>query len=188
MVHKISCIYTHQQNGFVERRHRHIVETTITLMHTAGLSQSFWFHACAHAVLLINRMPSVIGHEFSIFCLYNKHHDIAQVKVFGSIVFPYIKPYNHTKIQSRFLLCIILAYVIGCKGTICYYLPSKNQFLCKHVIHNEIVFPAKNSFCSSSVKTDWNFGSQLRSPIVITLPMSYPTTDFSNTNHSPVHS
>lgn len=37
MVHKISCPYTPQQNGFVEKRHQRIVETAITLLHAAGL-------------------------------------------------------------------------------------------------------------------------------------------------------
>lgn len=36
----------------------HIVETAITLLSVAGLSQAFWFHAYAHAIYFINRMSS----------------------------------------------------------------------------------------------------------------------------------
>lgn len=150
---------THQQNGFVERRHRHIVETTITLMHTVGYLSPFGFMLVHMRFFSLIECLQALGMNSPFFVLYNKHPDITQVKVFRSTVFPYIRPYNHTKIQSRSLLCIFLGYAVGYKGTICYHLPSKKQFLCRHVIHNEIVFPAKNSSCSSSVNTDWNSSS-----------------------------
>jgi histone deacetylase 1/2 len=37
VTHKISCPHTHEQNGVVERRHRHIVETGLTLLHQSSL-------------------------------------------------------------------------------------------------------------------------------------------------------
>lgn len=55
--HMVSCSYTPQQNGLAERKHRHVMETVITLMAKANLAPKFWYHACAHATLLINRMP-----------------------------------------------------------------------------------------------------------------------------------
>ena len=32
IVHQISCPYTPQHNGLVERKHRHLIETTITIL------------------------------------------------------------------------------------------------------------------------------------------------------------
>jgi len=37
IVHHISCPYTPEQNGLAERKHRHILETAITLLQTAHL-------------------------------------------------------------------------------------------------------------------------------------------------------
>lgn len=54
--HMVSCPYTHQQNGFAERKHRH-VEITVTLMTKASLPVQFWLHAYSHAAFLINKMP-----------------------------------------------------------------------------------------------------------------------------------
>lgn len=34
--HQISCAYTPKQNGLVERKHRHLLETTITLISQAS--------------------------------------------------------------------------------------------------------------------------------------------------------
>ena len=59
IIHHKSCPYTPEQNDLAERKHRHIVETAITLLQTAKLLNLFWFHACATATYLINRMPYV---------------------------------------------------------------------------------------------------------------------------------
>ena len=39
--HRISCPHTQEQNGLAERRHRHIVETGLTLMATASVPLSY---------------------------------------------------------------------------------------------------------------------------------------------------
>ena len=38
--HRISCPHTQEQNGLAERRHRHIVETRLTLMATTSIPLS----------------------------------------------------------------------------------------------------------------------------------------------------
>ena len=43
--HQLSCPHTPQQNGVVERKHRHIIETVITLLTQASLDYSFWTFA-----------------------------------------------------------------------------------------------------------------------------------------------
>src|SRR5581483_5246032 len=44
--------------GLVERRHRHVVETGLTLLAQSHVPQRFWHFAFDTAVYLINRMPS----------------------------------------------------------------------------------------------------------------------------------
>ncbi|BBG93897.1 hypothetical protein Prudu_002043 [Prunus dulcis] len=83
IIHQLSCPYTPQQNGLAERKHRHLVETSLTLMIAAALPHQFWFHATAHAVFLINRMPSVVLEHQSPYyrlqdmCIVSRHviHD-----------------------------------------------------------------------------------------------------------------
>ncbi|KAB2600513.1 hypothetical protein D8674_043037 [Pyrus ussuriensis x Pyrus communis] len=149
MVHRISCPCTPQQNGLVERRHRHVVETAITLMNAAGLSQEFWYLSCAHAVYLINRMTSKsLQMNSPYFSLYDKHPSLKDLKIYGSAVFPYLRHYNDSKLQPRSSMCIFLGYASGYKGAICYNLQTQKLVLSKHVIHDESVFPAK---CKPSV-------------------------------------
>lgn len=40
-VHQISCPYTPQQNGLIERKHRHLIETTITLPSYSSLPSQY---------------------------------------------------------------------------------------------------------------------------------------------------
>lgn len=44
--HHKSCPHTPEQNGLAKRKHRHIVETVITLLQIVKLPFSFWFYAC----------------------------------------------------------------------------------------------------------------------------------------------
>ena len=56
--HYTTAPYTPQQNGVSERRHRHLVETGLTLLSDASLSLSYWPHAFRTATYLINRQPT----------------------------------------------------------------------------------------------------------------------------------
>ena len=50
------CPHTYHQNGVVERKHRHIIELGLTLLHHASLPLQFWDSAFCTAVYLINRL------------------------------------------------------------------------------------------------------------------------------------
>ena len=57
ILHQSSCAYTPQQNGVVERKNRHLVETARTLLLPHKVTQCFWGDAILAACYLINRMP-----------------------------------------------------------------------------------------------------------------------------------
>lgn len=87
IVQYVPCSYTPQQNGLVEMKHRDIVETTLTLLSTTSLPHIFWYHA----VFLINRMLSKILQMISPFeKLFHKKPDMSTLKVFGSVIYPYL--------------------------------------------------------------------------------------------------
>lgn len=56
VIHQTSCPHTPEQNGRAERKHRHLIETTITLLLQANLPTNLWLKALTTAVFLINRM------------------------------------------------------------------------------------------------------------------------------------
>jgi len=100
--HRISCPYTHQQNGAVERKHRHIVETGLALLSHASVPISYWDDAFVTACYLINRMPtSSLQNKSPFEVLFKKSPDYSFLRVFGSACWPNLRPYNSNKLQPR---------------------------------------------------------------------------------------
>lgn len=102
IVHQFSCPYTFQQNGLAERKNQHLIETTITLLTATSLPGRFWFHFITHVAYLINRMPSVqLNNHSPYFKFFGKHPEISTLRVFGTAIFPYTRPYNIHKLHPQ---------------------------------------------------------------------------------------
>ena len=59
-VHQLTCLGTSQQNGRVERKLRHILDTVHALLLFAKVLAPFWGEAALHAVHAINCIPSPV--------------------------------------------------------------------------------------------------------------------------------
>jgi histone deacetylase 1/2 len=100
--HHISCPHTHQQNGLAERKHRHIVETGLTLLVQAQIPLRFWDEAFNTACYLINRMPSrTINNDTPIHKLFKTQPDYSLLKVFGCACWPNLGAYIDKKLSFR---------------------------------------------------------------------------------------
>ncbi|KZV44983.1 hypothetical protein F511_32729 [Dorcoceras hygrometricum] len=109
--HRVTCPHTSEQNGVVERKHRHVVEIGLTLLAHASMPLRFWPDAFSTAVYLINRLPfSAISGNIPFKLLYKKCPDYSFLKVFGSLCFPCLRPFNHHKLEFRSTPCTFLGY------------------------------------------------------------------------------
>ncbi|KAB2594907.1 hypothetical protein D8674_030357 [Pyrus ussuriensis x Pyrus communis] len=172
----ISCPYTPQQNGVAERKHRHILDTAITLLSASGLPSVLWYFACAHSVRLINNMPcKSLCFSSPHLSLYKKVPDIQFLKIFGYAVFPCLRPYNSNKLQPRSVMCAFLGYYQGYKGVICYNLQTKKLVISRHVCFDESLFPARMvSHTSLARMYSHEEQEQPRSvPVIVTIPVSH---------------
>ena len=140
--HQVSCPYTPEQNGISERKNRHVRETVVTLLQQASLPSMFWYHACALAIYLINRMPT---HHLSMASpfekLYHKVPDLAFLRVFGCACYPLLAPYRANKLQPKTTKCIFIGLAVGYKGFICYNIATRKIVISRHVFFDEQVFP-----------------------------------------------
>ena len=50
--HQLSCPYTPQQNGVAERKHKHIVESVLSMLYQSNLPSSYWCYAFSKMELL----------------------------------------------------------------------------------------------------------------------------------------
>ena len=71
--HQISCPYTPQQNGQVEQKNHHIVETGLAMMFHGHILAQYWVHAFSSAMYTINRLPTKVLSIKSMFeMLFNR--------------------------------------------------------------------------------------------------------------------
>jgi len=63
--HFTTTPHTPQQNGVSERRHRHLVETGLTLLHDVNLPLTYWPYAFHITTYLINRQPTPLLQNIS---------------------------------------------------------------------------------------------------------------------------
>ncbi|KAL5759986.1 hypothetical protein ACOSP7_018488 [Xanthoceras sorbifolium] len=150
-----SYLYTHEQNGLVERMHRHLMETNLSLLAHASLPLKYWDEVFLTSVYLINRMPTpILSGKASYVVLFGSESDYLFLKVFGCLVYPYLRPYNKTKLQFMSSPCTILGYSPKFKGYKCLY-NSGLLYIVRHAVFYEHLFPftvldsQSNSFMAS---------------------------------------
>ncbi|KAK9078295.1 hypothetical protein SSX86_002352 [Deinandra increscens subsp. villosa] len=142
-LHRTSCPYTPQQNGRVERKHRHIVETGLSMLFQSKLNPNLWVEAFSTAIFVINRLPSRILNNRSPFeLLYNYKPEYASFKPFGCRVYPLLRPYSEHKLSPRSLPCIFLGYSAKHKGYKCLDPMASKIFITRHARFDEHSFPA----------------------------------------------
>ncbi|KAD2393896.1 hypothetical protein E3N88_40873 [Mikania micrantha] len=146
IIHRRSCPYTSEQNGIVERRHRHVMETRLTLLAQSHLPQLFWQFAFETDVYLINRLPSRVSSNKSPFeHLFKRQPDYSFLRVFGCQCFPYLRPYNRHKMDFRSTPCVFLGYSPVHHGYRCFDPNSERIYVARHVRFNEHLFPFQHS-------------------------------------------
>lgn len=141
--HLISPPYTPQHVASAERRHRHIVETGLTLLHRASLPLSLWSYAFNAAVYLINRLPTSILDSKSPFeCLLHTLPNYSKLRVFGCLCYPWLRPYNNHKLEQRSKPCLFLGYSNVHNSYICFEPTNHKIYYSRHVHFIENHFPS----------------------------------------------
>jgi hypothetical protein len=155
IIHRLSCPHTHQQQGCVDRKHRHIIDTTLALLADNGVPKQFWDEACLTSCYLINRLPTPLLKIISPFeKLFSQAPNYHHLKIFGCECFPNLRPYNSHKFEFRSKSCVFLGYSTNHKGYRCYHIESGRMYISRDVTFHESIFPFhsnSNSKSSSSI-------------------------------------
>lgn len=165
--------HTLEHNGFVERRHRHIVETGLTLLSHASIPNTYWTYAFATAVYLIKRMPTpTLSLQSPFQALFKTIPNYNKLRIFGSLCFPWLRPYTTNKLEQRSKPCIFLGYSLTQSAYLCLD-PTQNRIYTScHVRFDESKFPFK-SLITTSTKPNID-STHSSSPIITTIPLTAP--------------
>jgi len=138
-----SFIYTPQQNGVVERKHRHILEFARALHFQAHLHLHFWTECVLIAVHLINCLPTpLMSHQTPFERLYGKVPTYSHLKVFGCLIYATEVHATH-KFAPRAKRCVFLGYPVGQKAYKLYNLTTHKFFTSRDIVFHEHIFPYK---------------------------------------------
>ena len=103
ILHQSSCAYTPQQNEVAERKNRHLVETTHTLLLHHKVPRRFWKDVIVAACYLIYYMPPSFLHDkipHSILFL-NQPLFCLPPRVFGCVCFVHILTPGQDELSAK---------------------------------------------------------------------------------------
>ena len=140
--HFTTTSHTPQQNGTIERRHQHIVEMGMTLLHHASAPSTYWTYALATTVYLINCLPTLLHLRQSPFeVLFGQVPDHHKLRTFGCQCYPWLVPYCANKFQLKSQPCVFLGYSLTQHVFQCLDIHTGKLYLSRHVTFDENIFP-----------------------------------------------
>lgn len=168
--HFTSPPHTPEHNGVAERKHRHIVEMSLTLLHQSSLPTTYWTYAFATAVYLINRLPLLVLQQLSPYAkFFQKEPNYLKLRIFGCACYPWLRPYAKHKLDLRSLPCIFLGYSLTQSAYLCLHQPTGRIYTSRHVKFDETQFLCKPSSPSAPPTSDHS-SPAYASPTIISLP------------------
>ena len=165
--------HTPEHNGYSERRHRHIVETDLTLLSHASLPITFWPHAFTTTVYLINRLPTTTLNLSSPYeLIFHKSPNYSKLKVFGCLCYLWLHPYTSHKLNQRSKPCVFLGYSLSQSAYLCLEPSTSKIYVSRHVQFVESVFPYTSLHTTLPRPTSTTISTWIPPVLTVSIPTS----------------
>ncbi|XP_047264083.1 uncharacterized protein LOC107863671 isoform X2 [Capsicum annuum] len=141
IIHQRSYPYTPQQNGVVERKHRHLLETARAIKFQGCLPSKYWGECVEAATYIINRIPlSILGNKSPYELFYGKEPSLSHTKVIGCLAFA-TNLLKEDKFAPKVKKTILLGYAVVHKGYKLLDIKTNILFVSRDVKFDETIFP-----------------------------------------------
>jgi len=116
IVHQTSITDTPQQNGRVERKHRHILNVARAFMFQASLPIEFWSECVMAADHVINLTPTPVLNSLTSYeRLFFVSLSLSHLRVLGCLCYTHYRDKSKDKFAPRSRRCVFLGYPFGRK-------------------------------------------------------------------------
>jgi hypothetical protein len=144
IIHRLSYPGTPEQNSFAERRHRHVVDTGLTLMAYTSIPTKYWTTTFRTVVFLINRLSSsAVKHKSSHGLIFGFSPSLDFLRVFRCSCYPLLSLFGRSTLEYKSVCCVFIGHSTNHKGYCCLEPHSGRLFISRHVKFNELHFPFK---------------------------------------------
>ena len=109
--HELTCAYTPEQNGAIERENQTIMESVRSMLHKSQVHGQFWREAATTTVYLLTRMGSkTMGDITPYEAWYKQKLSVLYVIIFGSDAYMHVPKQLRQKLDSKCKKCILMGY------------------------------------------------------------------------------
>ena len=170
ILHHASCVETPSQNGVAERKNKHLLETTRSLLFQMHVPKHFWANVVYTACFFINQMSSSVLNWATPFQTLFPHKSLFPIepRVFRCTCFVRDFRPHVPKLDPKLLKCILLSYSRVQKGYRC-YCPSLRRYL----VSANVTFLENTSFSQDPIHTSQGENDDL---LVYTLASPTPAS------------
>ena len=112
ILYQTSCVDILSQNGVANRKNRHLLETTRTLLFQMNVPKHFWVDVVSITCFLLNRMPSLALNWATPYHQLFPNNSLFPIdpKVFGCTCFVQDVRPQVFKLDPKSLKCIFVGY------------------------------------------------------------------------------
>ncbi|XP_039045779.1 uncharacterized protein LOC120185691 [Hibiscus syriacus] len=151
IIHQSSCVHTPQQNGIVERKHKHLLEVARALKFHSQVPVKFWGECVNTTCYIINRLPSSsLAGKCPFELLHGKPPNLSHMRIFGCLCYA-TQPNYKDKFSPKAIPSIFTGYSVTQKGYLLFNLEKQTFFVNRDVKFHEDIFPFKFPISSSSL-------------------------------------